>query len=154
MLRSFKEFAVRGNVVDMAVGIIVGGAFTSVVTSLVNDVIMPPIGMVTGGLDFTDKFVILRDGATPSPYVSLAEAKTAGAVVLSYGMFINSVVAFLIVAAVLFFVVRWINELRRPDTPAAPQTKSCPECMTAIHLDARRCPQCTSVLVERAPQTA
>lgn len=146
MLKEFKEFAVKGNVIDMAVGIIIGAAFTTVVKSLVDDVIMPPLGYLTGGLDFVQKFVVLRVGSLPGPYPTLAEAKASGATVLAYGSFINAVVAFLMVATVLFFLVRWINRLRRPDTPAAPNTKSCPFCKSSIDVGAKRCAYCTSTL--------
>ena len=146
MLREFKEFAVKGNVVDMAVGIMIGGAFTTVVKSLVEDLVMPPIGFMTGGFDFSDKFLILRDGPKPPPYASLAQAKEAGATLLTYGTFANNVVAFLLVALALFFVVRWINRLKRPDTPPPPDTKICAFCMSPIHKQARRCPSCTSEL--------
>lgn len=144
MFKELKEFAIKGNVVDMAVGVIVGAAFSTVVKSLVDDVIMPPIGVLTGGLDFADKFIVLQAGSTPAPYATLAAAKDAGATVLAYGTFINSLVAFVIVALVLFFVVRWINRLRRSDTPAAPTTKPCPFCKSSIDVDATRCAHCTS----------
>lgn len=148
MLKEFREFAIKGSVVDMAVGIIVGGAFTTVVKSLVDDVMMPPLSLVTGHVDFASRFVLLRQGANPGPYANLAAAKQAGAVVLSYGQFINTIVAFLILSFVLFLVVRWINRLRSPDTPPAPNTKACPYCMTNIASAATRCPACTSQLEE------
>jgi large conductance mechanosensitive channel len=144
MLKEFKEFAIRGNVIDMAVGIIIGAAFTTVVKSLVDDVIMPPLGTLTGGLDFAQKFVVLRAGATAGPYHTLAQARASGATVLAYGVFINAVFAFMMVAAVLFFVVRWMNRLRRPDTPPAPNTKNCPFCRSTIDLRATKCAFCTS----------
>jgi len=146
MLKDFKEFAIKGNVVDMAVGIIIGAAFTTVVKSVVDDLFMPMLSVPTGGLDFAEKFVVLRSGATPPPYMSLEAAKTAGAVVLSYGRFMNSVVSFLLVSLALFFLVRWINKLRRPDTPAAPTTKPCQYCKQVIDVAATRCPHCTSSL--------
>lgn len=154
MLKAFKEFAVKGNVVDMAVGIIIGAAFTTVVKSLVDDVLMPLLSLMTGGLDFTDKFVILREGATAGPYATLAQAKAAGATTLAYGVLVNAIVSLLLVALALFFVVRWINRLRRPDTPAAPQSKSCPWCMSVIDVAARRCAHCTSELDDEAPAPA
>jgi large conductance mechanosensitive channel len=144
MLKEFKEFAIKGSVTDMAVGIIVGAAFTTVVKSLVDELIMPLLSLLTGGLDFADKFAVLRPGPTTGPYTTLAEARAGGATVLAYGSFINSVVAFLIVALVLFFVIRWMNRLRRPDTPPAPNTKACPFCKSAIDRNASRCPYCTS----------
>lgn len=146
MLREFKEFAIKGNVIDMAVGIIIGAAFTTVVKSLVDDVLMPPLGLLAGGLDFSQKFLVLRSGNPPAPYVSLAQAKQSGATVLAYGNFINGVVAFLLVAATLFLIVRWMNRLRRPDTPPAPTTRSCPFCKSVIDVTATRCAHCTSAI--------
>ena len=150
MLEEFKEFAIKGNVVDMAVGIMIGGAFTTVVKSVVDDLLMPPIGLVTGGFDFSNDFVVLAAGTTEPPYTTLAEAKAAGASVLAYGAFINSVIAFVLVALALFFVVRWINRLRRPETEHAPETKACTFCMEPIHKEAKRCPRCTSELGDSA----
>ncbi len=149
MFDEFREFAVKGNVVDMTVGIMVGGAFGTVVKSVVDDLVMPPVSLLTGGLDFSNKFVVLREGASAaSPYGTLAQAQAAGATVVAYGAFINAVVAFAIVAVALFLVVRWINRLRRPDTADAPSTKACTFCKEPIHLEARRCPRCTSDLSE------
>ena len=143
----FREFAVKGNVVDMTVGIMVGGAFSTVVKSVVDDLVMPPISLLTGGLDFSNKFVVLREGAgAAAPYATLAQAQTAGATVVAYGTFINTLVAFSIVAVALFLVVRWINRLRRPDTDDAPSTKACTFCKEPIHREAQRCPRCTSDL--------
>jgi large conductance mechanosensitive channel len=144
MLKDFREFAVKGNVVDMAVGIIIGAAFTTVVKSVVDDLFMPLLSVPTGGLDFAEKFIVLRSGATPPPYTSLQVAKTAGAVVLSYGRFMNSVVSFLLVSLALFFLVRWMNKLRRPDGTPAPTTKPCQFCKQVIDVAATRCPHCTS----------
>jgi large conductance mechanosensitive channel len=144
MLREFKEFAMRGNVVDMAVGIIIGGAFGTIVKSLVDDVIMPPIGLLLGGVDFANFFAVLRDGARPGPYVAVTDAKAAGAVTLNYGLFVNSVISFLLVAFAVFMLVRGINAMRRQN--AAPVTKECQFCATAIPVKATRCPQCTSQL--------
>ena len=146
MLKEFKEFAVKGSVMDMAVGIMVGAAFTKVVTSVVEDLIMPPVSLLTGGLDFSQKFMVLKAGKVPGPYHSLEQAKQAGATLLTHGQFINTVVSFLLVAVVLFFLVRWVNRLRRPDTPAAPTTRACPFCMSVIDQAATRCPNCTSTL--------
>jgi large conductance mechanosensitive channel len=120
MLKEFKEFAMRGNVLDLAVGIIIGAAFGTIVNSLVNDVIMPPIGLILGGVDFTDLFVVLREGTKPGPYLTLADAKAAGAVTLNYGMFINTIVSFLIVAFAVFMIVRTMNKLQRAKTQAPP----------------------------------
>lgn len=149
MLKEFKEFALRGNVVDMAVGIIIGAAFGTIVTSLVNDVIMPPIGLLLGDVDFADLYLLLKEGVPASPYASLADAQTAGAVTLNYGVFINAVVSFLIVAFVIFMLVRTINRLRREEeevTPAEPTTQDCPYCKSAIPLEAVRCAYCTANL--------
>ncbi|MDD2251508.1 MAG: large-conductance mechanosensitive channel protein MscL [Dehalococcoidales bacterium] len=150
MLKDFKAFIMRGNVVDMAVGIIVGAAFGAIVTSLVNDVIMPPIGLALGNIDFSDLMLVLKEGATPGPYESLAAAKEAGAVTLNYGAFINTLIIFLIIAAVVFFfIVRPISKLaarEKEAAPVAPTTKDCPFCYTSIPVNAKRCPNCTSEL--------
>lgn len=146
MLREFKEFAIKGNVIDMSVGVIIGAAFGAVVKSLVDDVLMPPLGLLTGGLDFANHFLVLHGGRTPGPYSTLAEAKASGATVIAYGAFLNAVVAFLLVSFALFFVVRWMNRLRRPDTPPAPNTKACPFCKSSIDSTATRCAYCTSEL--------
>lgn len=147
MLKDFKAFVMRGNVVDLAVGVIIGAAFGAVVKSLVDDVLMPVVGLVTGGIDFSNKFILLKEGskATP-PYASLAEAKAAGATVLSYGVFINIVLTFLIVALCVFVVVQVVAKLHRAPAPAPPNTKDCPFCKTAIPIGATRCPHCTSQL--------
>ena len=149
MLKEFKEFAMRGNVVDMAVGIIIGAAFGSIVKSLVDDVIMPPIGMVLGNVDFSNLFVVLKEGVVAAaPYASLVDAKKAGAITVNYGIFINSVISFMIVAFAVFMLIRSINRLKRNEkTPgAAPTTKECPFCVSTIALKATRCPNCTSEL--------
>lgn len=145
MLKEFKTFAMRGNVVDMAVGIIIGGAFGTIVKSLVSDVIMPPIGLLLGGVDFSDLFITLKDGAVAGPYATLAAAQSAGAVTLGYGLFINSVVSFLIVAFAVFLLIKGINKLQPPPAAAA-TTRDCPFCYSAISLKATRCPHCTSEL--------
>jgi large conductance mechanosensitive channel len=147
MFKEFKEFAMRGNVLDLAVGVIIGAAFGAVVTSLVSDIIMPPIGRVMGGLDFKDFFVVLGGGA----YKSLDEAKKAGVPVIAYGNFINTIVNFLIVAFAVFLLVKQVNRFRRPAPVAAsPATKECRFCGMNIPLKAVRCPQCTSQLSEAA----
>ncbi|MHB9134109.1 MAG: large conductance mechanosensitive channel protein MscL [Armatimonadota bacterium] len=142
MLKEFKEFAMRGNVIDMAVGIVLGVAFGAIVASVVKDIIMPPIGLLLGKVDFSNLFVVLASGATQAgPYVSLADAQQAGAVTINYGLFINTAVNFLIVAFVMFILVRNINRLK----PAAPvTTKECPYCLSTIATKATRCPHCTS----------
>jgi large conductance mechanosensitive channel len=147
MLKEFKAFAMRGNVLDLAVGIIIGGAFGTIVKSLVDDVIMPPIGLALGNVDFSNLFVLLKAGPkAPPPYTSLADAHAAGAVTLNYGVFINSIIAFLIVAFAVFLVVRAANRMMPKEAEAAPSTKECPYCKMAIPVGAVRCPQCTSDL--------
>jgi large conductance mechanosensitive channel len=144
MWRDFRKFVARGNVLDLAVAVIIGGAFGAIVTSLVNDVIMPPIGMILGHVDFKDMFLPLN----AQSYATLAAAKAAGAPVIAYGQFLNTVINFLIVAMVIFIVVRQVARLqRKPEpAPAAPTTKDCPYCCTAIPIQAKRCPNCTSQL--------
>jgi large conductance mechanosensitive channel len=148
MLKEFKEFAMKGNVVDMAVGIIIGAAFGGIVNSLVSDVIMPPIGLLLGKVDFANLYVILREGATAGPFASLLEAKKAGAVTISYGAFINTIINFLILAFVIFLFIRNINKLKRKEdtAPAVPTTKECTYCFSTIPIKATRCPHCTSEL--------
>ncbi|OGP07957.1 MAG: mechanosensitive ion channel protein MscL [Deltaproteobacteria bacterium RIFCSPLOWO2_12_FULL_43_16] len=148
MLKEFKEFAMRGNVVDMAVGIIIGGAFGTIVKNLVDDVLMPPIGLLLGGVDFSNFFVVLKNGATPGPYAALVDAKAVGAVSINYGIFLNGVVSFLIVAFSVFLLIRAINALRRQVevAPAPATTKECQYCASSIPIKATRCPQCTSQL--------
>jgi large conductance mechanosensitive channel len=150
MLKDFRAFITRGNVIDMAVGIIIGIAFGAVISSLVNNVIMPPIGLALGKVDFTNLFVVLKEGLTPGPYASLAEAQAAGAVTINYGTFVNTVVNLVIIAAVVFFlIVRPVARLqarKKAEEPAAPTTKECPYCATSIPITASRCPNCTSEL--------
>jgi large conductance mechanosensitive channel len=149
MLKEFREFAMRGNVVDMAVGIIIGGAFGTIVKSLVDDVLMPPFGLLLGGVDFSNFLLVLKDGAAAAgPYASLEEAKAAGAVSINYGIFLNGVISFLIVAFAVFLLIRVINRLRRKEEAVAkPVTaKECEFCASAIPIRARRCPHCTSEL--------
>jgi large conductance mechanosensitive channel len=147
MLKDFKEFAMRGNVVDLAVGIIIGGAFGTIVKSLVDDVIMPPIGLALGNVDFADLFVLLKEGTkAAAPYATLAEAQQAGAVTINYGLFFNSVITFLIIAFAVFLLVRAINRLKPPPPVGAPATKDCPYCRMPIPVGATRCPECTSEL--------
>jgi large conductance mechanosensitive channel len=147
MLKEFKSFIMRGNVLDLAVGIIIGAAFGAIVKSLVDDIIMPPIGLALGNVDFANLFVILKEGTkAASPYATLADAQAAGAVTWNYGMFINNIVTFLIVAFAIFLVVRAANRLRPPEAAAAPNTKDCPYCRMPIPVSAVRCPHCTSEL--------
>ena len=150
MLKEFKEFALRGNVVDMAVGVIIGAAFGTIVKSLVDDVIMPPIGLLLGGVDFANLFAMLKAGSPAGPYASLADAQAAGAVTINYGVFINNVISFLIVAGVTFLLVQGINrlekEMEEETPPAEPTTKECPYCLSTVAIKASRCPHCTSEL--------
>lgn len=140
MLKEFKEFVMRGNVVDMAVGIIIGAAFGKIVTSFVSDVLMPPIGLLMGKVDFSNLFIDLSGAG----YTTLAEAKKAGAATINYGLFFNTVLDFLIVAFAIFLLIRQINRLKREPAPAAPDTKECPFCLSTVPLKAVRCPNCTS----------
>jgi len=142
MLKEFKAFAMRGNVLDMAVGIIIGGAFGKIISSFVNDVLMPPIGLLLGGVDFSNLFLSLGGGE----FASLAAAEEAGAPILKYGLFLNTVIDFLIVAFSIFIMVRAVNRMQTPAPTAAPTTKDCPHCASAIPLKAARCPLCTSQL--------
>ena len=152
MFEEFKKFALRGNVVDMAVGIIIGGAFGMIVKSLVSDVMMPPIGLLMGGVDFSDLFITLKEGAVAGPYATLAAAQEAGAVTISYGVFANNVISFLIVAFAVFLLIRGINRLQEmgqeevEEAPEEPTTKECGFCATEIPIKATRCPHCTSEL--------
>ena len=150
MFKEFREFAMRGSVLDMAVGIIIGAAFGTIVSSLVADVLMPPIGLLLGKVDFANLYVLLTAGQTPGPYASLAAAQQAGAVTLNYGAFINKIISFLIVAFSLFLIIRSMNRMKRKaEAPApAPTTKDCPFCATAVPLKAVRCPYCTSELAK------
>jgi large conductance mechanosensitive channel len=148
MLKEFKEFAMKGNVVDMAVGIIVGAAFGTIVKSLVDDVIMPPIGLLLGNVDFSNFFLVLKAGKIAGPYATLVDARTAGAVTLNFGMFLNTIISFLIVSFAVFLLIKQINRLKRTEeqAPAAPTTQECPFCLSVIALKATRCPHCTSQL--------
>jgi large conductance mechanosensitive channel len=149
MFKEFKEFAMRGNVVDMAVGIIIGAAFGTIVKSLVADIIMPPIGLILGNIDFANLFVILKQGTVAGPYATLPEAQAAGAVTINYGVFINAVISFVIVAFAVFLLIRNINRLKRKEVPAEPTAKDCPYCFTSIPIKATRCPHCTSRLDQK-----
>jgi large conductance mechanosensitive channel len=146
MFKEFKEFAMRGNVVDMAVGVIIGASFGGIVKSLVDDVLMPPIGLLLGNVDFSNLFVVLKSSGTTVHYASLAEARKAGAVTLNYGLFINTVISFLIVALAVFLVVRALNQLKKQETAAPVNSRECPYCRSSIHIEATRCPHCTSAL--------
>jgi large conductance mechanosensitive channel len=148
MMKEFKDFAMRGNVVDMAVGIIIGAAFGTIVKSLVSDIIMPPIGMALGNVDFANIFSVIKEGATAGPYESLAAAQEAGAVTMNWGVFINTIISFIIVAFCVFLIIRAINNMKREEEapPAEPTTKDCGFCFSTIPIKATRCPNCTSEL--------
>ena len=150
MLKEFKEFAVKGNAVDLAVGVIIGAAFGSIVTSLVKDILMPPISLITGGLDFSNKFMVLKVGANgASNFATPAQAAAAGAVTWNYGNFITLVINFLIVAFCIFLVVKAMNRLKRPAPEEEPVSKDCPACAMTIPVKATRCPHCTTELATR-----
>jgi large conductance mechanosensitive channel len=146
MFKEFKEFAVRGNVVDMAVGIIIGASFGTIVNSFVSDIIMPPIGLLLSNVDFSSLFMVLKEGKVAGPYASLADARTAGAVTVNYGVFMNAIISFLIVAFAVFLLVRNINRLKKEKEvpPATSATKECPYCLSVIPVKAVRCAHCTS----------
>jgi large conductance mechanosensitive channel len=146
MLKDFKEFAMRGNVVDMAVGIVIGAAFGTIVKSFVSDVLMPPIGLLMGGVDFSNLFAVVKSGDPAGPYAALADAQAAGAVTVNWGLFVNTVISFLIVAFAVFMVIKAINTMKRQEeeAPAEPTTKECEFCITEIPIKATRCPHCTS----------
>jgi large conductance mechanosensitive channel len=145
MLKEFKDFAMKGNVLDMAIGIIIGAAFGPIVNSLVNDVMMPPIGLLLGNVDFSNIFAVLREGKAAGPYASLAAAKAAGAVTMNFGLFINTIINFIIVAFAVFMLVKNVNRFRKQEE-AVPTTKECPFCFTTIPIKATRCPNCTTEL--------
>ena len=149
MFKDFKEFAMRGSVVDMAVGIVIGAAFGTIVKSFVDDVLMPPIGLLLGNVDFSNLFITLKEGAKAAgPYASLVAAKAAGAVTLNLGLFINTVISFVIIAFAVFLVIKGVNRMKKEKVapPAEPTTKECPFCLSTISLKATRCPHCTSEL--------
>ncbi len=146
MWKEFKEFAVKGNALDLAVGIIIGAAFTGIVGSLVKDIIMPPLGLLTGGLDFSNQFLVLRGAPSGATFATPAEAAKAGAVTWNYGNFITLLINFLIVAFAVFLIVRAINRMKRSQPTAEPVSKDCPACAMTIPVAARRCPHCTSEL--------
>lgn len=147
MLKEFKEFALKGNVIDMAVGIIIGAAFGTIISSLVADVIMPPIGLLLGGVDFSNIFITLKQGAKAAgPYASLVDAKAAGAVTMNIGVFINTVISFVIVAFAVFLLIKSIMSFKKKEAAPAPTNKDCPYCMVSIPIKATRCPHCTSEL--------
>ena len=140
MWKEFKQFITRGNVIDLAIGVIIGAAFGKIVTSFVNDILMPPIGLLLGSVNFTNLFITLSGEA----YATLEEAQAAGAATINYGVFINTIIDFLIVAFVIFLLIKQVNRMRQPAPPAEPTTKECPYCLSAIPIKATRCPHCTS----------
>jgi large conductance mechanosensitive channel len=142
MIKEFREFILRGNVLDLAIAVIIGGAFGKIITSFVNDIIMPPIGLLLGGVDFSNLFINLSGQA----YDSLAAAQEAGAPTINYGLFLNTVIDFIIIALVIFFVIKAANRMKKPAVPAAMTTKECPYCFTEIPIKATRCPHCTTQL--------
>ena len=148
MFKEFSEFLKRGSLIDMAIGIAVGTAFATIAKSLVDDIIMPPVGLMLGNVEFDDLFLLLRQGEPAGPYMTLEDARAAGAVTIAYGNFINNVLAFIVIALVFFMILRSLNRLRRqePGQPAEARTKPCPFCVTTIPLQAIRCPACTSTL--------
>lgn len=149
MFKEFKDFAMRGNVLDLAVGIVIGTAFGAIVKSLVDDILMPFLGLILGGSDFTNKFWVLKSGMPPKPYESLLAAREAGAVTVNYGLFINAIVSFAIIAFAIFLIIRVVNRLKEAEeepAPAEPTTKLCTYCFTEIPIQAMRCPNCTSEL--------
>ncbi|MCE5329751.1 large conductance mechanosensitive channel protein MscL [bacterium] len=145
-IKEFKDFIMHGNVIDMAIGIVIGIAFGAIVNSAVNDIIMPPVGLLLGKADFTNLFAVLRQGSTPGPYVSLSDAKAAGAVTLNYGIFINTIISFVIIALVLFFIIKAVNRMQKKEEAKPADTKECPFCYTTINIKAVKCPNCTSDL--------
>ena len=149
MLKEFKDFIARGNAIDLAVGVVIGAAFSGIVKALVDGLIMPLAGLLLGTVDFTNLFIVLGDGKTPGPYATLAAAQAAGASVLAWGLVANAIVSFLIIATVIFLVVKAVNVIRKPATP--PAMRDCPYCLTSIRTDATRCPACTSDLAAGSP---
>lgn len=148
MFKEFKEFAMKGSVVDMAVGIVIGAAFGTIVKSFVSDILMPPIGMLLGNVDFSNLFIVLKEGSQAGPFTTIADAQAAGAVTLNYGLFVNTVISFIIVALAVFMVIKSLNKMQREEEAPAeePTTKDCPYCFTNIAINATRCPNCTSEL--------
>jgi len=146
MLEEFKKFIMRGNVLDMAIGIVIGAAFGTIINSFVKDVIMPPTGLLLGGVDFSNLFILLKAGTTPGPYLSLAQAQEAGAVTLNYGVFINTIISFLIISLAIFLLIRQVNRFKKEEEVPPPVAKECPYCFTMIPIKAKRCPNCTSEL--------
>jgi large conductance mechanosensitive channel len=150
MWKEFKEFAVKGNAIDLAVGVIIGAAFGSVIGSLVKDIIMPPIGLLTGGLDFSNQFLVIKPAPGGAAFATPADAVKAGAITWNYGSFITLLINFLIVAFAIFLIVKGVNKMKRPAPTAAPVSKECPACAMTIPIKAMRCPHCTTELSQAA----
>jgi large conductance mechanosensitive channel len=146
MFKEFKEFAIKGNAVDLAVGVVIGAAFGSIVTSLVKDILMPPIGLLTGGLDFSNKFLVLKNAPSGAAFATPVDAVKAGAITWNYGNFVTLVINFIIVAFCIFLVVKAMNKMKKPSPTAAPVAKDCPACTMSIPIRATRCPHCTTDL--------
>jgi large conductance mechanosensitive channel len=146
MFKEFRDFAMRGNVIDLAVGVIIGASFGAIINSLVKDILMPPLGLLLGKVDFANMFWVLKAGTSAEPYATLADAQTAGAVTMNFGLFLNASVSFIIVAFAVFLLIRTVNRLQKPAPAADPTIKECPYCYTTISIKARRCPNCTSQL--------
>jgi large conductance mechanosensitive channel len=148
MFKEFKEFAMKGSVVDMAVGIVIGAAFGTIVKSFVSDILMPPIGLLLGNVDFSNLFIVLKSGSQAGPFATIADAQAAGAVTLNYGLFVNTVISFIIVAFAVFMVIKSLNKMKREEeaAPEEPTTKECSYCFSTIPIQATRCPNCTSEL--------
>ncbi len=146
-IREFKEFILRGNVIDMAIGIVIGVAFGAVVNSAVNDIIMPPIGLLLGKVNFANFFIVLKQGSTPSPYNTVSSAAEAGAVTLNYGLFINTLISFIIISFVIFGIIKLMNRFRKKEEAKPEETKECPYCYSSINVKAVKCPNCTSDLI-------
>lgn len=145
-IKEFKEFILRGNVIDLAIGIVIGVAFGTVVNSAVNDIIMPPIGLLLGKVNFANLFAVLRQGSTPPPYNTVSSAAEAGAVTLNYGLFINTIISFIIISLVIFGIIKLMNRFRRKEEAKPEETKECPYCYSSINIKAVKCPNCTSDL--------
>lgn len=144
MLKEFRDFAMRGNVVDLAIGVIIGASFGAIVNSLVKDILMPPLGVLLGKVDFTNLFWVLKAGTSAEPYATLTDAQASGAVTMNYGLFINAIVSFIIVAFAVFLLIRTVNRMQKPAPAADPTAKECPYCFSTISIRAKRCPNCTS----------
>ena len=147
-LQEFKAFALKGNVIDLAIAFIMGGAFSTIVKSIVNDIIMPPVGLLLGGVDFSNLFITLKAGDPAGPYILLTKAQEAGAVTINYGVFLSTIITFTIISLVMFLIIKSMNSMQKEETAAAPTTKECPFCFSSISIKATRCPNCTSKLEE------